>query len=912
MVKDKKKAFAAEHLTKFCEAVVFIWYKETNEDVLAKLNTDRHKGLTDEEAARRLQEYGPNRLAGKKPKTWLQRLFAQINDVLVYVLIAAAVVSAVVGEVADAIIIALVVVLNAVVGMVQESRAEHALEALKQMSTPRALVRRNGEQKDIASEDIVPGDLIILDAGRYIPCDLRLVETANLQVEESALTGESVPVTKDASFLSSAEAGTDLPLGDQSNMAFMSTLVTYGRGTGIAVATGMNSQIGKIASMLDEAEEGATPLQRNLSQVGKYLGIGAIGICAVMFVVGLLQGRELLDMFLTAISLAVAAIPEGMIAIVSIVLAIGVQRMIKQNVIIRKLPAVEALGSVNIICSDKTGTLTQNKMTVTDFYADGTTDRLDQLDPAKPSHRLLLECMILCNDATYQDGAQTGDPTEIALLAAGDRFGISKNSLEQTHKRVNELPFDSDRKLMTTLNAYGDGYTIMTKGAMDNLLSLSTRIYDGGAVRPITDEDREAIAAHAHGMSEKALRVLGAACREVPDRHIPVDEMEQDLTFIGLFGMIDPPRPEVADSISTCKQAGIRTVMITGDHKDTAFAIAQELGIAASMEEVMPGTQLDSITDEELSRRIDNLNVFARVSPEHKVKIVSALRKKGYIVSMTGDGVNDAPSLKQADIGVAMGITGTDVAKGAADMVLTDDNFSSIVKAVEEGRNIYRNIKKSIVFLLSCNLGEIFALFLAILFGWATPLRPIHILWVNLVTDTLPALSLGMDSKDPKIMKEKPRSSKESLFHGKLGYIMLYGALIGGATLAAFIIGMKLFTGQGELFPLMPESYGEDALRHAQTLAFAVLSFSQLVHSFNLRSDTQSIFQVGLFTNRNLVYSFLFGVIVQVSIISIAPVARIFSVHALDLKDWLIVAALSLIPLVVAEIIKAFRRMAAK
>ncbi|MFM9329741.1 cation-translocating P-type ATPase [Paenibacillus mesotrionivorans] len=881
---------------------------KTKEKTLEELRVNPQQGLSDEEAAKRLAEHGPNRLAGKKQKSLLQRIFAQINDVLVYVLIGAALISGIVGEIADALIIFLVVVLNAVVGVVQESKAEHALEALKQMSTPRAVVRRGGELKEIPSEDVVPGDLIILDAGRYIPCDLRLTESANLQIEESALTGESVPVDKQADFAPETANPADLPLGDQKNMAFMSTLVTYGRGEGVAVATGMDSQIGKIATLLEQADEDTTPLQKNLAQVGKYLGIAAIGICVIMFGIGLLQGRELLEMFMTAISLAVAAIPEGMIAIVSIVLAIGVQRMIKQNVIIRKLPAVEALGSVNIICSDKTGTLTQNKMTVTEFYADGQSAKLDQLSTATDSHRILLEALVLCNDATYTAGSKTGDPTEIALLVAGDQVNLDKKSLDEEHRRVNELPFDSDRKLMSTLNMYNGEFRIHTKGAIDNLLTISTGIHRNGNVEPMTDADRKAIMDAAQSMSDKALRVLGAAYRPVPDRHIPVDEMEQELIFVGLVGMIDPPRTEVADSIAVCKKAGVKTVMITGDHKDTAYAIASELGIASSKDEVMSGVELDQISEQELSSRIDNLRVFARVSPEHKVKIVSALRQRGNIVSMTGDGVNDAPSLKQADIGVAMGITGTDVAKGAADMVLTDDNFSSIVKAVEEGRNIYRNIKKSILFLLSCNLGEIVALFLAILFGWATPLRPIHILWVNLVTDTLPALSLGMDPKDPAVMKEKPRSAKESLFHGKIGYIMLYGAIIGIATLAAFIIGMKMYTDHTGFFPLMPEGYSEDALRHAQTLAFGVLSFSQLVHSFNLRSDTESIFKLGFGSNMKLVYSFLFGVVLQVCIISIAPIARIFNVHALGITDWLIVAGLSLLPMIVAEILKVFKR----
>lgn len=884
------------------------WYSKTKDQTLIDLETNEQNGLTDEIVSERLKQYGSNELATKQKRTLWQRIFAQINDVLVYVLIIAALISAFVGEWADASIIALVVVLNAVIGVVQESKAEQALEALKKMATPKAIVKRNGELKEIPSEHVVPGDIVMLDAGRYIPCDLRLIETANLKVEESALTGESVPVDKDAIYHPSMQRDEQVPLGDQKNMAFMSTLVTYGRGVGVAVETGMNSQIGKIATLLHEADDDMTPLQKSLAQVGKYLGFVAVAICIVMFLIGFLQGRDTLEMFMTAISLAVAAIPEGLPAIVSIVLAIGVQRMIKQNVIIRKLPAVEALGSVTIICSDKTGTLTQNKMTVTHFYSDNTYDRLESLNVNNDAQRLLLENMVLCNDASYNNESQTGDPTEIALLVAGTTFNMQKDHLEKIHERVNEVPFDSDRKMMSTVHTYDESYYSMTKGAIDKLLPRCTHIFKNGKIEILTDSDKNQILKAAGAMSQEALRVLSFAFKQYDSNDVDINHLEKSLIFIGLVGMIDPPRTEVKDSIKECKKAGIRTVMITGDHKDTAFAIAKELGIAEEISEIMIGTELDNISDTELASKINHLNVFARVSPEHKVKIVKALRAKGNIVSMTGDGVNDAPSLKQADVGVAMGITGTDVAKGAADVVLTDDNFSSIVKAVEEGRNIYRNIKKSILFLLSCNFGEIIALFLAILLGWATPLRPIHILWVNLITDTLPALSLGVDPEDPDVMKEKPRHAKESLFSGSVAFLIFNGVIIGLLTLIAFIAGAKFYTGDTNLFPLFPERIDDDALLHAQTMAFVVLSFSQLVHSFNLRSRTKSIFSIGIFTNKYLVFSLLIGVLMQVCIISIPPLANIFGVHALTMRDWGFVLLLSIIPLVVNEIIKLVKR----
>ncbi|PEA54121.1 ATPase [Bacillus pseudomycoides] len=884
------------------------WYSKTKTQTLRELETNEQQGLTEDIAEARLKKYGKNELVMKKKRTLGQLIFAQINDILVYVLLIAALISAFVGEWADASIIAVVVVLNAVIGIIQESKAEQALEALQKMATPKAIVKRGSELKEIPSENVVPGDIVLLDAGRYIPCDLRLIETANLKIEESALTGESVPVDKDTSYEPSKRNHEKVPLGDQKNMAFMSTLVTYGRGVGVATQTGMHSQIGKIATLLHQADDDTTPLQKSLAQVGKYLGFVSVGICIIMFLIGFFQGRDTLEMFMTAISLAVAAIPEGLPAIVSIVLAIGVQRMIKQNVIIRKLPAVEALGSVTIICSDKTGTLTQNKMTVTHFYSDCTYDALENVNVHNDAQCLLLENMVLCNDASYNAESQTGDPTEIALLVAGLAFDIQKDALEKKHKRLSEFPFDSNRKMMSTLHEYEDNYFSMTKGAIDKLLPKCKHIFKNGTVQPLTESDKNEILAAAQMMSQKALRVLSFAFKQYSAEHINMYEAEENLIFIGLVGMIDPPRLEVKAAIKECKKAGIRTVMITGDHKDTAFAIAKELGIAKKESEVIIGTHLDNLSDKRLANEINHLNVFARVSPEHKVKIVKALRAKGNIVSMTGDGVNDAPSLKQADVGVAMGITGTDVAKGAADMVLTDDNFSSIVKAVEEGRNIYHNIKKSILFLLSCNFGEIIALFLAILLGWATPLRPIHILWVNLITDTLPALSLGVDPEDPDVMKEKPRRAAESLFSGSVPFLILNGIVIGLITLIAFIVGAKLYTGDTNLFPLFPSQIEADALLHAQTMAFVTLSFSQLVHSFNLRSQTKSIFSIGIFTNKYLVFSLLIGVCIQVCIISIPPLASIFGVHALTVNDWGFVLLLSIFPLLINEVIKILKR----
>ncbi|WP_102399731.1 cation-translocating P-type ATPase [Haloimpatiens massiliensis] len=881
-----------------------MWYKKSKEETIEALNVRISTGLSSEEVKRRKEKYGLNQLATKKQKSLFKMVFEQLNDILIYILLAAAVASGFLGEISDSIIIGIVIIINAVVGVIQESKAEKALEALKKLSTPKALVKRDGEVKEISSTEVVPGDVVVLDAGRFIPCDLRLIETANLKVEESALTGESVPVDKNADLL----LNEDVPLGDQKNSAFMSTLVTYGRGLGIAIGTGMNTEIGKIAKMLDESENEQTPLQKKLEQLGKILGIGALVVCGVMFFVGLLQKRPAFEMFLTSISLAVAAIPEGLPAIVTIVLAMGVQKMIKRNAIVRKLPAVETLGSVNIVCSDKTGTLTQNKMTVTKFFADDSLYNIEDLNPENPVQKLLMENLILCNDATFSVESETGDPTEIALLAAGNKFNILKEDLEASHTRVNEIPFDSDRKLMTTVNKYGDKYYVMTKGAIDNLLNIIDKAYINGEFVTLTEDLKNQIIKASYAMSEDALRVLGAAYKIIDSPDISIEDLEKDLTFIGLVGMIDPPRLEVKDSISLCKSAGIKTIMITGDHKKTAFAIAKELDIATDENEAISGMELDKLSQEELNNKVDNLRVFARVSPEHKVMIVKAFKSKGNIVSMTGDGVNDAPSLKSADIGVAMGITGTDVAKGAADMVLTDDNFSTIVKAIEEGRNIFNNIKKSILFLLSCNIGEIISIFLSVLLKWPTPLIPIHILWVNLITDTLPALSLGVDPGDPGVMDSKPRNPKDSLFKGSIVSLIGNGILIGLLTLAAFVVGVKVYTKSSVLFPLLPDVIDADALEHAQTMAFVVLSVSQLVHSLNMRNETKSIFQIGFFTNKLLIGSILIGIFLQDVIITVPFLANIFKVHDLNAKDWLFVSILSLIPLLINEIAKAIKK----
>ena len=883
-----------------------MWFTKSQEAVLKELNVNSKTGLSTEEAKKRLEKYGLNKLKGKPKKSLLQLFLAQLKDVLIYVLIGAAVINIIAHGtegIPDALIILTVVLINALVGVIQESKAEKALEALQQMTAPKSLVRRNGEVIEINSEELVPGDILIIDAGRYIPADVRLIESANLQIQESSLTGESVPSEKNADFITSDEK---ISVGDKENMAFMSTIAIYGRGEGVVVATAMDTEIGKIAKILDEDENMLTPLQIKLEELGKTLGYGALAICGIIFVVGMLQGRQVVEMFMTSISLAVAAIPEGLVAIVAIVLSLGVKSMSRKNAIVRKLPAVETLGAVNIICSDKTGTLTQNKMTVVKTYTlNNLKDISDERNQkANVDETELIRSFVLCSDASIDGGQDIGDPTEVALVVLGDKFNLEKNTLNAEYKRVGENPFDSDRKLMSTLNEEGNKFRVHTKGAIDNILMRSNRILVNGEILPITDEDKAKILKVAENMSDDALRVLGVAFKNVDTEIVP-EEMEKDLVVVGIVGMIDPPRIEVKGSIEEAKRAGITPIMITGDHKNTAVAIAKELGIATDISQSLTGSEIDSIPDEKFAKEINNYRVFARVSPEHKVKIVRAFKKQGNIVSMTGDGVNDAPSLKSADIGVAMGITGTDVSKGASDMILTDDNFTTIVHAIEEGRNIYNNIKKTIMFLLSCNLGEVLCVFFATVFGWAMPLVPTQLLWVNLITDTLPAISLGMDPGDKDVMNRKPRDPKESFFAEGAGMrAIVGGVLIGILTLVAFYLGI-IHSGD---VPIKEAKDGTEIVTYGRTMAFIVLTFSQLFYSLSMRNSKKTIFEVGFFGNMFLIISIIISIILQVLLISIPPIAKMFKVTALDPSHWGMVIGLSLIPFAINEIIKVVTR----
>jgi Ca2+-transporting ATPase len=881
-----------------------MWFSQSIESVLQAQSVNPATGLSEEEVRLRLEQYGKNELKGKPKKSLFALFLAQLQDMLIYVLFGAAAITVFIGNYVDSVIILSVVVLNAVIGVAQEYKAGKAMEALQKMTSPKTLLRRGGAVKEVNSAEIVPGDIVLLEAGRTIPADLRLIESANLQIEESALTGESVPSDKNAKALFDAPK---VAIGDQANMAFMSTLVTYGRGEGVVIATAMDTEIGRIAKILDEEHEELTPLQKRLEELGKVLGFVAIGICTLIFLLALWQGRDIFEMFLTAISLAVAAIPEGLAAIVAIVLALGVTRMSRNNAIIKKLPAVETLGSVNIICSDKTGTLTQNKMTVVKSYLLGSLRNIPVEESqlvAAVDEAELVRSFVLCSDATYENGKGTGDPTEIALVAWGGKYGLAKSRLSSEHPRVDEKPFDSDRKLMSTLNKEGAAFRVHTKGALDQLLKITSQALVDGQVVPLTPEMKANYLKVAEEMSDAALRVLGVAFKDSLQPIGPAD-MEQDLTLLGLVGMIDPPRLEVRDSIQTAKMAGITPIMITGDHKNTAVAIAKELGIAASIDESLTGDEIDALSDEEFADQINRYRVFARVSPEHKVKIVKAFKAYGNIVSMTGDGVNDAPSLKYADIGVAMGITGTDVSKGASDMILTDDNFATIVRAIEEGRNIYNNIKKSVIFLLSCNLGEVVAIFASILFFWPVPLLPTQILWINLVTDTLPALALGIDPGDKDVMKAKPRDPKESFFAEGAGMrALIGGSLIGTLTLAAFYWGLyEHGYSMGSL------EIPDEILTYARTMAFVVLAASQLFYSLSMRSATKSIFQVGLFTNKPLLVAIVAGLFLQLVVISVPFLASAFKVQNLSAFDWGLVFGFALVPLTVNELIKVWLRL---
>lgn len=883
-----------------------MWFLKSIEEILKELNVDPVTGLSTEEAKARFIKYGPNKLQEKEKKTILQLFIEQLKDTLIYVLFGAVVITLFMGEYIDSIIILLVIIINAALGVAQEVKAGKAIEALQKMSSPKALVKRNGEIKEIHSEKVVPGDILILDAGRFIAADLRLIESANLQIEESALTGESVPSNKDAKLILDDP---QTPLGDRANLAFMSTLVTYGRGVGVVVETGMKTEVGKIADVID-TEEPPTPLEIRLDELGKMLGKLAVGICILIFVIALLQGRDLAEMFLTAVSLAVASIPEGLAAIVAVVLSIGVTSMSKRNAIIKRLPAVEILGSVNIVCSDKTGTLTQNKMTVTKYFnlreGEVSVEREPGNQPTEDA-RLLAKAMILCSDATYEHGEGTGDPTEIALLIFGDDLGIDRKNLDETNNRVGELSFESDRKLMSTLSEENGKLTVYTKGAIDNLLNICTHVLNDGKVIPITDTHKKLYADATENMSDQALRTLAAAYKPA-ESFIDPAEMEKDLILLGLVGMIDPPREEVKLSIQKAKRAGITTIMITGDHKNTAFAIAKELDIVRKKDQVVTGIEIDSYSDEEFSNRINNYRVFARVSPQHKVKIVHALKAHGNIVSMTGDGVNDAPSLTTADIGVAMGITGTDVAKSASDMILTDDNFSTIISAIEQGRNIYSNIKKSVIFLLTGNLGEVVAMFVSILIGLPAPLIATQLLWINLLTDSLPAIALGMDPGDPDIMQEKPRPPKESFFaHGAAIRSLFGGILIGMLTIFAFWYG---FYEHG--YSPFDNSIPENILGYARTMAFMTIISCQLFYSLAVRNSIKSIFQIGIFTNQYLIGAVVLGLLLQLLVIGIPVMQDAFKLQMLDFNGWMYVILLGFVPLLFNEIFKIFLRMRKK
>ena len=862
------------------------------------LKCDTEKGLSSMEASLRLSRYGKNRLQEKKEKSQFTLFMEQLNDPLIFILFAAMGVSVFLGEIGDAGIIVTVILVNAFVGVIQEGKARKAIEALKKLTSPHAIVKRDGRQQEIEAGDLVPGDIVCLEAGRQVPADLRLTKTMSLKIEESALTGESVPVEKDAGYV--AMGKTDI--GDCKNMAYMSTSVTYGRGEGIVVATGMDTQIGHIAGMISETKEEMTPLQKRLADLGKVLSGLAVFICIFLFVVAVMQKRDVGDMLLTAISLAVAAVPEGLPAIVTIVLALSVSRMVKVNTIIRKLPSVETLGAVNVVCSDKTGTLTQNKMTVKKCYLDGRIMAAEDLDADR--HRELLMGCVLCNDGVVSGGSRIGDPTELALLDLAAKYHMERETFERDYPRTDEKAFDSDRKMMTTLHKGRNGRVAYTKGGTEEVLRCSKYLLIRGKKAAMTESARREILHAAGQMSSEALRVLAVAMRE----NAAMPE-ERELTFIGLAGMIDPARPEAAEAVAVFRNAGVDTVMITGDHIDTAYAIAKELGIAGSREECLGGGELDKLDEAEFAERAEHIRVYARVSPEHKVRIVNALRKKGKIVAMTGDGVNDAPSLKAADIGIAMGMNGTDVAKNASDMVLTDDNFATIKKAIEEGRGIYENIRKAILFLLSSNFGEIITMLAAILAGFPSPLKASHILWINLITDSLPALALGVDENDGKqLMRQKPRKSDENLFaHGGLTCTLCYGVVIAAISITAFLqVPYDVLIARG-----LPVSIRNietalrlpDILNKAQTHAFTVLGMSQLFHAIGMRDVNKSVFRMNHLANRYMIFACTLGVALQALVTEIPYFVALFGTSRLSLKEWGILALLSAMPLVVHELL---------
>ena len=866
-------------------------------DAAKELQVDASSGLTKEEAEKRIEKYGHNRLEGGKEKSLIQMILEQLKDFLVIILMIAAVISIFLGEALEGIIILAIVVLNTFLGVYQENKASNALKALKEMASPHAKVLRGGQIIEVPSSDVVPGDIAILEAGDYVPADLRLIESVNLKIDEAALTGESVPVEKDAS----AVLAEDASLGDRINCGYMGTVITYGRGRGVITETGMQTQMGNIAGMLNDTPDESTPLQKKLDSLGKVLGIVCLAICVVIFLLGLLHGMELFDIFMTSVSLAVAAIPEGLTVVVTVVLAMGMQKMVKCNAIIKRLSAVETLGSTTVICSDKTGTLTQNKMTIQKLYdasghynVSGTgyspegeiTDEAGNVPASFPDR--LIEGALLCNDATYDPANQTivGDPTEAAMVVLAYKHGMKKAEWESRYPRVQEIPFDSDRKLMSTFHKIGDSITMYTKGAPDELLRRCTRIEEKGVVNPLTDAKREEILGVNQDMAQSALRVIGVAYRTMNEAD-PSPESENDLIFVGLVGMIDPPREEAKAAIDVCKTAGIQVKMITGDHKITASAIGAQLGIET--DRTVEGREINEMTDEQLRECVKTTNVFARVSPEHKVRLVDAVRTNGNIAAMTGDGVNDAPSLKHADIGVAMGITGTDVSKEAADMILTDDNFASIVRAVAEGRTIYANIRKVVGFLLSCNIGEILVIFLAMLTNLPTPLVAIQLLSINLITDAFPAFALGMEKEEPGTMNRKPRDPSEPIVDRKMTVaVLIQSVALALGTLGSFVYGLIV----------------HDSLEVARTACFLTLVLGELLRAYSARSESTSIFKMKVFENSYLNKCVLVSMLFMIASIYVPFLNPVFSTVALSFDEIIMALLLAFLPMLGGEAAK--------
>lgn len=839
------------------------YYQETAKTVLERVNS-RGTGLTGEEVNKTRERCGWNELAEGKKKSIPQIFLEQYKDFLVLILIASAIISSILGDAESAAVIVIVITINAILGTVQTVKAEQSLQSLKNLSGPEAKVLRDGSAVIIPARELVVGDVILLEAGDMVPADGRLIENASLKINESALTGESLAVEK-----STAAISEDVPLGDRTNMLFSGSFVTYGRGKAVVTDIGMETEVGRIAGLLKSTSEKQTPLQANLEDFGKKLSVLILVFCGILFAINVFRGENIGSAFMFAVALAVAAIPEALSSIVTIVLSFGTQKMAKEHAIIRKLQAVEGLGSVSVICSDKTGTLTQNKMTVEEYYAEGKRIPADAIDLDDPAQRSLLECSILCNDSTNENGVEIGDPTETALINLGSRYGMEAAAVRAEYPRTDELPFDSDRKMMSTLHTMDGENRMIVKGAVDRLLELTDCIQTTKGTREITDEDKKIIRQQNRDFSMEGLRVLAFTYRQVPENHVLTLEDENHLVFLGLIAMMDPPREESKDAVAECIKAGIRPVMITGDHKITAAAIAKRIGILQDLSEACEGADIEDMSDEELREFVPGISVYARVSPEHKIRIVRAWQERGMIVAMTGDGVNDAPALKQADIGVAMGVTGTEVAKDAAAMVLTDDNFATIVKAVANGRNLYKNIKNAIQFLLSGNFGAILAVLAASVTGLPVPFAPVHLLFINLLTDSLPAIALGVEPSDSEVMKDKPRAAKESILTGKfLSKIAVDGWVIGTMTMIAFLTG-----------------YHQNGALLGSTYAFGTLCLARLFHGFNCKSDHPVIFTKKFFNNKWLLGAFMLGAALITAVLTVPGLETVFKVETLNLTQ---------------------------